>query len=104
VAVAAAGALLLLVFFGAARGEVAVSSTSPSAAASVAAFFSAALRCLANPTRSGGLILKNSNTQFVREPFSSATVSLYSFGETGPRMKSPWASTFLFFSTMDKQF
>jgi hypothetical protein len=89
VAVAAAGAPLLPVFFGAARGEVAISSASASAAASAAAFFSAASRCLANPTRSGGLILKNSNTQFVRDPFSSATVSLYSFGETGPRMKSP---------------
>jgi hypothetical protein len=37
----------------------------------------------------GGVILKNSNTRFIRDPFSSATVSLYSFGETGPRMKSP---------------
>jgi hypothetical protein len=30
--------------------------------------------------------LKNSNTRFVREPFKSATMSLYSFGNTGPRM------------------
>jgi hypothetical protein len=35
---------------------------------------------------------------------SSATVSLYSFGDTGPRMKSPWASTFLFFSTASQRF
>jgi hypothetical protein len=54
VAVAAAGAPLLPVFFGAACGKVAVSSASASAAASVATFFSAASRCLANPTRSGG--------------------------------------------------
>jgi hypothetical protein len=58
VAVAAEGAPLLPVFFGAARGEVAVSLASASAAASAAAFFSAASRCFANPTRSGGLILK----------------------------------------------
>jgi hypothetical protein len=30
------------------------------------------------------------------------TVSLYSFGDIGPRMKSPWASTFLFFSTANQ--
>jgi hypothetical protein len=89
VAVAAVGAPLLPAFFGAARGEVGVSSASASAATSAAAFFSTASRCLANPTRSGGVILKNSNTRFVRDPFSSATVSLYSFGETGPRMQSP---------------
>jgi hypothetical protein len=65
-AVAAAGALLLPVFCEAARGEVAVSSASASAAAIAAAFFSAASRCLAKPTRSGGAILKNSNTRFVR--------------------------------------
>jgi hypothetical protein len=29
---------------------------------------------------------------------------LYSFGDTGPRMKSPWASTFLFFSTASQRF
>jgi hypothetical protein len=29
---------------------------------------------------------------------------LYSFGDTGPRMKSPWPSTFLFFSTANQQF
>jgi hypothetical protein len=28
---------------------------------------------------------------------------LYSFGDTRPRMKSPWASTFLFFSTANQQ-
>jgi hypothetical protein len=104
VAVAAAGAFLLPALFGAARGEVVVSPASTSAAASAAAFLSAASRCLANPMRSGTLTLKNSNTRFVRDPLSSATVSLYSFGDTGLRMKSPWASTFLFFSTANQHF
>jgi hypothetical protein len=102
-AVAAVGALLLPVLCGAARGEVAVSSASASEAATAAAFFSAASRCLAKPMRSGGVILKNSNTRFVRDPFSSATVSLYYFGDTGPRMKSPCASTFLLLSNAGKQ-
>jgi uncharacterized protein (DUF1501 family) len=91
VAVATAGAFLLPALFGAARGEVVVSPASASAAASAAAFLSAASRCLANPMRSGALTLKNSNTRFVRDPLSSAAVSLYSFGDTGLRMKSPWA-------------
>jgi hypothetical protein len=28
---------------------------------------------------------------------------LYSFGDTGPRMKSPWSSTFLFFNTASQK-
>jgi hypothetical protein len=85
-------AVFLLVFFDGAplaRGDVAVSPASTSAAASAAAFLSAASRCLAKPSRSGAVNLKNSNTRFVQDPFSSATVSLYSFGDTGPRIKSP---------------
>jgi hypothetical protein len=30
-------------------------------------------------------------------------VSLYSFGNTGSRMKSTWSSTFLFFNTVSQQ-
>lgn len=51
----------------------------------------------------GGVTLKNSKTRLVRDPFSSFVTSLYSFGDTTPRMKSSCYSTFLFFNTEIEQ-
>jgi hypothetical protein len=88
---AVARAFFFLVFFGSAppaRGDVAVSLASILTAVSAAAFLSAASQCLAEKSHSSAVNLKNSNTRFVRDPFGSATMSLYSFGDTGPRIKS----------------
>jgi hypothetical protein len=84
-------AVFFVVFFDGAspaRGDVAVSPMSVLATVSVAAFLSATSRCLGKPSHSSVVNLKNSNTRFIRDPFSSATMSLYSFGDTGPRIKS----------------